>query len=109
MPRSTDRIVQRRGLMMRGWRRSIPRTIASPATAGCRRLWSGAGKGLEHHVGELVLIERAVDHLGVDEAEVGHAGAGAVGGQLDPKRTAELLHGGLAHRVGDRPTPLVKA
>ena len=41
---STDRTVHRRGLMMRGWRRSIPRAIASPATAAGIRLRRGRGK-----------------------------------------------------------------
>ena len=36
--------VQRRGLMMRGWRRSIPRTIASPATVGLQALVQRLGK-----------------------------------------------------------------
>ena len=37
--------------------------------------------------------------IGVDEAEVGDAGAGAVRRELDPERAAELLDPGLRHRV----------
>ncbi len=43
-PRSSDMTVQRRGWMTCGLRFSIPRTIASPATRGVRRLRSGRGR-----------------------------------------------------------------
>src|ERR1035437_7784699 len=69
---------------------------------GGEALAQRAGEALEHPRRERVLVDRPVDHLGVDEAEVGHARARAVLDELHAQRPAELLDGGLAHRVGER-------
>ncbi len=87
--------------MMRGWRRSMPRTIASPAAVGARRLCSGRGSASIILFASGSLSRRLVDHLGVDEAEVGDARAGAVLRELHAQRAPELLDRGLAHRVGN--------
>ena len=54
-------------------------------------------------VGQRIGVDRPAHHLGVDEAEVGDARAGAVRDELHPQRASELLDGGLAHRVGHGP------
>ena len=103
IPRSTERTAQRRGTMIRGLRASIPRDdrLAGPRgrAGACAAAFGSVG---DHLVGERVLVDRPVDHLGVDEAEVGDARARAVLDELDAQRAAELLDGGLAHRVRDR-------
>ena len=67
-----------------------------PAAGACA---AAPGSASSIRVGERVGVDRAVHHLGVDEAEVGDARARAVRRELDAQRAAELLDGGLAHRV----------
>ena len=102
IPRSVDRTAQRRGTMIRALRASIPRDDGLPRLARREPLVEDLRQRGEHLVGDWVLIDPLVDHLGVDEPEVGDARARAVLDELDPQRAAELLDRGLAHRVWHR-------
>ena len=91
---------------MRGARSSMPRTRPAPASAGVIR-FAGNGAQLADPAGGL-LVEGVLDQFGVDPAEVGDAGAGAVRGELDPQRAAQRLDprlgdgvGGVAHAVDE--------
>ena len=84
---------------MRGARSSMPRTRPAPASAGVIRFSRKSGR-TPRSCPLVLLIEGVLDQLGVDPAEVGDAGAGAVRGQLHSQRAAEGLDSGLGDRVG---------
>src|SRR5947209_4596647 len=56
-------------------------------------------EGREQLVSKGILIDRLVDHVGVDETEVGDACTRAVVDELYSQGPSELLDGRLAHRL----------
>ena len=73
---------------------------------GCGSFWLEAlaqrpWQGRQDFIDDGVAIDAVSDHVGIDEGEVGDRRRYAVCGEFDSHPPAELLDGGLAHRVGE--------
>ncbi len=70
-------------------------------SVGLKTFEKGPGQTREQFVDEWIGVDTLLDHVGLDQGEVGDRRGDAVRGEFHAQSAAELLDGCLAHGVGN--------
>ena len=70
-------------------------------SVGLKAFEQGPRQGCEEFVDDGIVVDSLLDHVGLDEGEVGDRRRDAAGGEFHAQSAPELLDGRFAHGIGD--------